>query len=66
MKQLTPLGVEIETAMIRKRMTNSELAEMVANDTGMFCSVQYISKIKSGARKPEKIISSIKKILEIN
>ena len=65
MKQLTPLGVKIEIAMIRKRMNNTELAQKVADDTGMFCSVQYICKIKTGERTPPKIIESIRKILDI-
>lgn len=65
MKQLTPLGVKIEIALIRKRMTNTELAQRVADDTGMFCDCKYICKIKTGERTPPKIIESIRKILEI-
>nr|DAF49664.1 MAG TPA: hypothetical protein [Myoviridae sp. ctuev19] len=65
MKQLTPLGVRIEIALIRKRMTNTELAQRVADDTGMFCDCKYICKIKTGERTPPKIIESIRKILEI-
>lgn len=65
MKQLTPLGVKIEIALIRKRMTNTELAQRVADDTGMFCDCKYIYKIKTGERTPPKIIESIRKILEI-
>lgn len=65
MKQLTPLGVQIEIALIRKRMTNTELAQRVADDTGMFCDCKYICKIKTGERTPPKIIESIRKILEI-
>lgn len=65
MKQLTPLGVKIEIALIRKRMTNTELAQRVAADTGMFCDCKYICKIKTGERTPPKIIESIRKILDI-
>ena len=65
MKQLTPLGVKIEIALIRKRMTNTELAQRVADDTGMFCDCKYVCKIKTGERTPPKIIESIRKILEI-
>lgn len=65
MKQLTTLGVKIEIALIRKRMTNTELAQRVADDTGMFCDCKYICKIKTGERTPPKIIESIRKILEI-
>ena len=65
MKQLTPLGVKIEIALIRKRMTNTELAQRVADDTGMFCDCKYIGKIKNGERTPPKIIESIRKILDI-
>lgn len=65
MRELTPLGWNMKIAMLHKRMTNSELAEKVAEDTGMFCDDSYICKIKTGERNPDKIISSIKKILEI-
>ena len=65
MKQLTPLGVKIEIALIHKRMTNTELAKRVEEDTGLVCDCKYICKIKTGDRNPEKIISSIKKILDI-
>ena len=65
MKQLTPLGVKIEIALIHKRMTNTELAKRVEEDTGLFCACKYICKIETGDRNPEKIISSIKKILDI-
>ena len=65
MKQLTPLGVKIESALIRKRMTKTELAQRVADDTGMYSDCKYICKIKTGERTPPKIIESIRKILDI-
>ena len=38
---------------------------MVSKDTGLKVDDAYLSNILSGRRKSEKIISSIKKILEM-
>lgn len=46
-------------------MKQTELIQAVQSDTGLLLDDSYLYKILRGERKPEKIIQSICKILEI-
>ena len=63
--KLTTFGLCVKTELLKKGMTQEELVTRVKEDTGMFLDNLYLYKILTGKRSPEKIISSIKKILEM-
>lgn len=63
--KLTTFGLCVKTELLKKGMTQEELVIRVKEDTGMFLDNGYLYKILTGNRSPEKIISSIKKILEM-
>ena len=62
-----PSGFELEVKMklLQRGMKQTELIQAVQSDTGLFLDNSYLYKILRGDRKPEKIIQSICKILEI-
>ena len=62
-----PSGFELEVKMklLQRGMKQTELIQAVQSDTGLFLDDSYLYKILRGDRKPEKIIQSICKILEI-
>lgn len=62
-----PSGFELEVKMklLQRGMKQTELIQAVQSDTGLFLDDSYLYKILRGERKPEKIIQSICKILEI-
>ena len=62
-----PSGFELEVKMklLQRGMKQTELIQAVQSDTGLFLDDWYLYKILRGERKPEKIIQSICKILEI-
>lgn len=62
-----PSGFEQEVKMklLQRGMKQTELIQAVQSDTGLFLDDSYLYKILRGERKPEKIIQSICKILEI-
>ena len=63
----TPSGFELEVKMklLQRGMKQTDLIQAVQSDTGLFLDDSYLYKILRGERKPEKIIQSICKILEI-
>ena len=63
----TPSGFELEVKMklLQRGMKQTELIQAVQSDTGLVLDDSYLYKILRGERKPEKIIQSICKILEI-
>lgn len=62
-----PSGFELEVKMklLQRGMKQTEMIQAVQSDTGLFLDDSYLYKILRGERKPEKIIQSICKILEI-
>lgn len=62
-----PSGFELEVKMklLQRGMKQTELIQAVQSDTGLFLDDSHLYKILRGERKPEKIIQSICKILEI-
>ena len=62
-----PSGFELEVKMklLQRGMKQTELIQAVQSDTGLFLDDSYLYKILRGERKPEKIIQSICRILEI-
>lgn len=63
--KLTPFGLCVKTELLKRGMTQEELVIKVKGDTGMFLDNGYLYKILTGDRSPQKIISSIKRILEM-
>ena len=68
MKENFRSGFELEVKMklLQRGMKQTELIQAVQSDTGLFLDDSYLYKILRGERKPEKIIQSIRKILEID
>lgn len=67
MKENFRSGFELEVKMklLQRGMKQTELIQAVQSDTGLFLDDSYLYKILRGERKPEKIIQSICKVLDI-
>lgn len=67
MKENFRSGFELEVKMklLQRGMKQTELIQAVQSDTGLFLDDSYLYKILRGKRKPEKIIQSICKVLDI-
>lgn len=63
--KLTDFGLCVKTELLRKGMSQAELEKSVSEDTGLFVDSGYMYKILTGQRSPEKIVSSICRILDI-
>lgn len=57
---------QVKKRLIDLDKPQSWLIEKVQEDTGLFVDSAYLSKIWSGERSPEKIITSIRKILDLS
>lgn len=57
--------LEVKMKLLQRGMKQTELIQAVQSDTGLFLDDSYLYKILRGERKPDKIIQSICKILEI-
>lgn len=57
--------LEVKMKLLQRGMKQTELIQAVQSDTGLFLDDSYLYKILRGERKPEKIIQSICKILDI-
>ncbi len=58
-------GKEVKKRLVDIEQTQSWLAEKVSQDTGLWVDAAYLSNTLAGRRTPEKIMTSIKKILEM-
>lgn len=66
MAKYTPFGLSVKTKLLGPPARTQEwLCSEVSKDTGLFVDNAYMSNILVGKRSPEKIISSICKILDI-
>lgn len=65
MEKLCSFGKMVKIRLVEINQTQSWLERKVKEDTGLYIDRSYLHKILTGKAKPEKIISSIKKILEI-
>lgn len=63
--KLTDFGLCVKTELLRQGMNQVELEKRVSEDTGLFLDSGYMYKILTGQRAPEKIVSSIRKILNL-
>lgn len=63
--KLTDFGLCVKTELLRQGMSQAELEKSVSEDTGHFVDSGYMYKILTGQRSPEKIVSSICRILDI-
>lgn len=63
--KLTDFGLCVKTELLRQGMSQAELEKSVSEDTGLFVDSGYMYKILTGQRSPEKIVSSICRILDI-
>lgn len=64
-KKLCPLGEQIEISLIKANRTNEWLISEVATDSGRYFDRSYLHKVKTGEIQTPGIVSSIKKILEL-
>ena len=58
-------GKEVKKRLVDIEQTQSWLAEKVSQDTGLWVDAAYLYNTLAGRRTPEKIMTSIKKILEM-
>ena len=63
--KLTDFGLCVKTELLRQGMSQAELEKSVSEETGLFVDSGYMYKILTGQRSPEKIVSSICRILDI-
>lgn len=64
--KLTDFGLCVKTELLRQGMSQAELQKSVSEETGLFVDSGYMYKILTGQRRPEKIVSSICRILDIH
>lgn len=65
MVELCEFGKIIKIRLVEINQTQSWLEEQVRKDTGLYFDRSYLHKILTGKTNPEKIVNSIKRILEI-
>ena len=66
MAEYTALGLAVKTKLLGPPVrTQDWLCAEVSRDTGLYVDKAYMSNILTGRRAPQKIISSICKILDI-
>ena len=58
-------GLEVKMKLLQRGMKQTELIQAVRDDTGLFLDDSYLYKILRGERKPDKIVQSICRILNI-
>lgn len=58
-------GIEVKMKLLQRGMKQTELIQAVRDDTGLFFDDSYLYKILRGERKPDKIVQSICRILNI-
>lgn len=58
-------GLEVKMKLLQRGMKQTELIQAVKDDTGLFFDDSYLYKILRGERKPDKIVQSICRILDI-
>lgn len=62
---LSPFGLEVKIAMLKRGMKQVELIELVKRDTGLYVDDSYMYKILHGDRSAPRVAQSICRILEI-
>lgn len=65
MKKLSDFGIEVKIRLLNLNKTQNWLIEEVKKDTGLYFDDSYLHKILIGVKSSEKIVNSIKKILEL-
>ncbi len=65
MKKNCDFGKEVKKKLVDFDKTQEWLISRVTEDTGLYFDSSYLHKILIGSAKPEKIISSIKRVLEM-
>lgn len=65
MKPYTPWGVKVRTRLLASGKSISQLADEASEMTGMYVDSQYLYKIFTGERNPQKIIDAVDEILEL-
>ena len=58
-------GLEVKMKLLQRGMKQTELIQAVRDDTGLFFDDSYLYKILRGERKPDKIVQSICRFLNI-
>lgn len=65
MKKLTDFGTTVKIKLLRNGKNQNWLIEEVKKETGLYFDDSYLYKIMVGVNSNKKMISAIKKILEI-
>ena len=65
MADYTPFGLAVKTKLLDPPRTQKWLVCEINKDTGMNVDSAYVSKILKGARKSDRVTSSIRKILDL-
>lgn len=62
---LSPFGLEVKIAMLKRGMKQVELIELVKQDTGLYVDDSYMYKILHGDRSAPRVAQSICRVLNI-
>ena len=65
MTQYSAFSTDVRCELIKKGWTFADLASAVSEKTGLYCDGPYISRILAEERKPQKILSAIREILDL-
>lgn len=65
MAEYTPFGLAAKTKLLDPPRTQEWLVREINKDTGMSVDSSYVGKILRGVRNSERVIASIRKILDI-
>lgn len=63
--KFTDFGLAVKTELLKRGETQAEFIGKLKDETGLYIDDSYLNKILTGRLNSEKIVTSIKKILEI-
>lgn len=66
MTQFTEFGKQVKIELIKKNQSMAWLQEEVAGRTGLYMDSAYMSRILSGKRSPQKVVTAICEILDLS
>ena len=65
MAQVTAFGKEVKKRLIDIDKSQTWLAEKIREKTGLYVDCGYLNKIFTNKRTPERIVSAIREILDL-
>lgn len=63
--KLTAFGLRVRTELLKRGISQTQLAKKCSEMTGLYVDGQYIYKILTGQREAPKVKAAIQDILEI-